>query len=351
MDQHPVPQNISSYEFRLVGDMTLKQFFQLAGGAGMGFLFFKMPLPFFLKWPLVFLAVLTGIMLAFVPVGGRPFSQWLMAFIRAIYSPTKYAWHYVTPSIPMEPIAPLSVAPQTPFDKIEDQVMTRVSQLFNQPTKPLPVTPPAPAVPVMEPSPTFVPPPPDEPVAPTPPPAPLSTQTTYIKSENIPHKPLIVAEVEEKPEEKETEEKEPMVTYAPPPISPLYDANVAPHSLTPVVEHHPMNPSGPAVITLGIPSPERPNLVTGLVVDTNELPIEAAIVEISQTHTGIPVRALRTNRIGQFQTATPLNKGDYTIVTEKDGYTFDSYSIVVEDKIIKPVLIKALTHAETPATA
>ncbi|KKR52786.1 MAG: hypothetical protein UT88_C0021G0001, partial [Candidatus Woesebacteria bacterium GW2011_GWD2_40_19] len=32
MEQHPIPQNISSYQFRLVGDMTLKQFFQLAGG-------------------------------------------------------------------------------------------------------------------------------------------------------------------------------------------------------------------------------------------------------------------------------------------------------------------------------
>jgi hypothetical protein len=32
-EQHPIPQQISAYHFRLVGDMTLKQFFEVAGGA------------------------------------------------------------------------------------------------------------------------------------------------------------------------------------------------------------------------------------------------------------------------------------------------------------------------------
>ena len=71
MDQHPVPQNISSYEFRLVGDMTLKQFMQLAGGGFGGLLFYKMPLPLIIKWPLIFVSVGIGVMLAFVPVQGR----------------------------------------------------------------------------------------------------------------------------------------------------------------------------------------------------------------------------------------------------------------------------------------
>ncbi len=29
MEQHPIPQQISSYQIKLVGDMTLKQFFQV----------------------------------------------------------------------------------------------------------------------------------------------------------------------------------------------------------------------------------------------------------------------------------------------------------------------------------
>jgi len=31
--EHPIPQQISAYQFRLVGDMTIKQFFQVAAGA------------------------------------------------------------------------------------------------------------------------------------------------------------------------------------------------------------------------------------------------------------------------------------------------------------------------------
>jgi len=34
MEQHPIPQQISSYEFKLVGEMTLKQFLKAAGFAG-----------------------------------------------------------------------------------------------------------------------------------------------------------------------------------------------------------------------------------------------------------------------------------------------------------------------------
>ena len=32
MEQHPIPQQISSYEFKLIGDMTLKQFLKAAIG-------------------------------------------------------------------------------------------------------------------------------------------------------------------------------------------------------------------------------------------------------------------------------------------------------------------------------
>ena len=78
MDQHPVPQNISSYEFRLVGDMTLKQFFQLAGGVIGGVIIYRLPLPFFLKYPFAGLSILLGVMLAFVPVSG-PRGNWIDA--------------------------------------------------------------------------------------------------------------------------------------------------------------------------------------------------------------------------------------------------------------------------------
>lgn len=92
LEQHPVPQQISSYQFRLVGDMTLKQFFQLAAGAGIGLLIYGTPLPGVIKWPLIIFFVIMGAAFAFLPVQDRPLSIWLLAFFRSVYSPTIFTW-------------------------------------------------------------------------------------------------------------------------------------------------------------------------------------------------------------------------------------------------------------------
>ena len=50
IEQHPIPQDVAGYKFRLIGDMTLKQFIWLAGGS-FGSLHLPAPLPFFFKYP------------------------------------------------------------------------------------------------------------------------------------------------------------------------------------------------------------------------------------------------------------------------------------------------------------
>ena len=92
MEQHAIPQQISSYQFRLVGDMTLKQFFQLAGGIVAGFFFYSLPILGIIKWPFAIVSVILGIALAFLPLEERPLERWIFAFFRAIYSPTIYSW-------------------------------------------------------------------------------------------------------------------------------------------------------------------------------------------------------------------------------------------------------------------
>ncbi|MBX4206117.1 PrgI family protein, partial [Candidatus Microgenomates bacterium] len=92
MEQHPIPQQISSYQFRLVGDMTLKQFFQLAGGALISLLIYSTGLHPILKWPLIIFFFAFGAALAFIPFQDRPLEKWVIAFFRSIYSPTLYFW-------------------------------------------------------------------------------------------------------------------------------------------------------------------------------------------------------------------------------------------------------------------
>src|SRR3990170_3213482 len=96
MEQHPIPQQISSYQFRLVGDMTLKQFSQLAGGALISLLLYASPLHPFIKWPLIVLSFLFGVALAFLPIEDRPLSTWIFIFFRSIYSPTFFVWNKPT---------------------------------------------------------------------------------------------------------------------------------------------------------------------------------------------------------------------------------------------------------------
>ena len=61
MEQHPIPQQISSYEFKLVGEMTLKQFGKAAGGIILALIVNSSHLVFFIKWPLVFVFAAGGL--------------------------------------------------------------------------------------------------------------------------------------------------------------------------------------------------------------------------------------------------------------------------------------------------
>lgn len=92
MEQHPIPQHISSYEFRLVGDMTLKQFFQLAGGAVISLIIYSLPVHPIIKWPFIIFFSLLGAALAFLPFEERPLERWIIAFFRSVYSPTSFSW-------------------------------------------------------------------------------------------------------------------------------------------------------------------------------------------------------------------------------------------------------------------
>ncbi len=83
-----------------------------------------------------------------------------------------------------------------------------------------------------------------------------------------------------------------------------------------------------------------PNIVNGVVLDDQGKIVEGAIVEI-QNQEGNPIRAMRTNPLGQFQTATPLPNGYYLVLVEKEPYQFDIIKIEAGGKIIPPLKISA----------
>jgi len=92
MEQHPVPQHIASFEFKLFGNLTVRQFVTLAIPMGIAALIFFSNLLTIIRLPLALIFGLLGLFAALVPVGGRPFDKWVVAFIKAILSPTQRVW-------------------------------------------------------------------------------------------------------------------------------------------------------------------------------------------------------------------------------------------------------------------
>ena len=102
---HPIPQNVTNFEFHLVGDMTLKQFGYLAAGLGIAFLVFTtlVTVQPIIAWPIIIISALLGVAFAFLPIQERPLDHWVAAFFRAIFKPTslKYSSKIIDPKDPL----------------------------------------------------------------------------------------------------------------------------------------------------------------------------------------------------------------------------------------------------------
>lgn len=93
MQQHPVPQNITGFEFKLIGALTLRQFGYLAAAGITDFILYSAKLPIFVVILLGGPISLLALALAFLPINDLPFERWLAAFIKTIYSPNVRVWH------------------------------------------------------------------------------------------------------------------------------------------------------------------------------------------------------------------------------------------------------------------
>jgi len=299
--------------------MTLKQFFELAGGLLVALIFYSSPLIGIVKWPFVIVSALLGAGMAFVPLEERPLERWILAFFKAIYSPTEFFWKKtVTPvkffqneavGTPPSSASPEQEAalkayltntkqgtgPLAKLEVAEQGFLTTLGGLFAGAKSQTP----APAVVKTELKiPAIVP--------------------VKIPRQTIPH--LIV---EEKPK-----------------LAP--SINAAAQSVTPTMAGEEIVSTKQAIFSVDAAPPNpptTPNVVVGQVVDEERKIIEGAIMEI-QDETGRPVRALRSNKVGHFITVTPLDAGRYQIATEKDGYQFAPVSFEAMGQLIPPILVQ-----------
>lgn len=105
--QHPIPQQVLGVEFKIVGDLTLRQFGILALFGGLAFIIFNYPgINPLIKVPLAAIIFLLGIALGLLPIQDQPLDRWLAYLISTIYSPTRRVWQKI-PELPEFLVIPI----------------------------------------------------------------------------------------------------------------------------------------------------------------------------------------------------------------------------------------------------
>jgi hypothetical protein len=369
VQEHPVPQDITGYQFHIVGNMTLKQFFEVGAGCIIAFLIYTTNLLPFIKWPFMFLFVGLGVMAAFVPFEERPFDHWIITFFRSLYQPTKFFWKK-SPRIPdpflyesnnNQPLLPeldlsparrkrikdfLSSLQEVELNPYEAYEANRIQTILGSFTQ----------VQV--------------------------TETEVVAELHRPNlsagpREMLIYEVSEQPiadpSQQVDEKAQIAVSDAAAEIAiPETEATVIEVTADPAAaelapETAPAAETSPElqyldssqtyaqqldVTSLGatqfntnLPFPElptEPNKPVGMVLGPNNELIAEAIVEIS-TDTGQVVRAVRSNTLGQFFISTPLPRGNYQVTIEKTGLQFQPQVLNLTNELVPPIEARAIS--------
>jgi hypothetical protein len=93
--QHPVPQNVMDVEFKLIGELTIRQFSYLLVFTLLAFGAASAGIPVIFKYPLVPFLVLTGLAFAFLPFNDITLDKWVANYISAITTPRLRVWKHV----------------------------------------------------------------------------------------------------------------------------------------------------------------------------------------------------------------------------------------------------------------
>lgn len=438
MEQHAVPQDITGFKFKLVGDMTLKQFGELAGGAILAYLFYASNWHPFLKWPFVILFGLLGVALAFVPIEERPLDLWIINFFRAIYRPTLYVWKKTAgagflasdnlttkPKVPKPLVSPQPLEEPTaeptlwPYPKAEGEEKEKEAEKVEpeiKETGPEEQVPPPPATPALsidelaklreqkiaeleeakrqlheaaeqakeeafktQVGPSVV----------------TVEQLAKLRAEKVAQQDQelksqvgvgetelnqlisqnknLVSQIEEiktkigsltEADAAGLKQKLDALLVqkdnlsariaalsdrlaaqrAAPLTQPAYqEPRVAATAIPGVRVMTKPRVEGPVTVSLS----DQPNVISGMVISEKGAPIEGAIILIKDK-AGSSIRALKTNKLGQFVVATPMENGTYYVELEKAGYKFNVLEVTLTGQVLAPLEIPAIP---APATS
>lgn len=376
MENHPIPQDVTGFKFKLIGSITVKQFLYLFAGGILAFVFLITPVFMVIKIPLMLTFGVIGIAFAFVPVDGRPLDKMLFNYIKAIPAENQYVYRKTGVNLPIfEDLKPQKQTKSKPEkntdeerlkknilfnqlsnsriapDKYEADFLNKVKSFFDESiskTEKVETPPTPPKIHASIPNPI-------KPQAqkPTDEVSVLKEQLEEVKEkqqedntrENQENLAELQKRLEEAIKEKEALEKRLFEIAKQKSQEPIYKPSVA----TDVKETpHVKSVTPSSSINIGFPTlPDVPNIVLGIVKDPRGKVLQNIIVEIIDKNEN-PVRAFKTNKLGQFASATPLPNGVYKIFFEdpQKQNKFDAVEITLNGEIFSPLEIISVDQRE-----
>ena len=107
---HKIPQNVTQYESRIVGNFTPRQFIYLAIGGAIIMLSFMLPLPGLIRIIILIVVAPISLLFALASFDGRRTDVWLLNTIQAVFKPTQRVWQKDT--VPPEFLLPSYIVPK-----------------------------------------------------------------------------------------------------------------------------------------------------------------------------------------------------------------------------------------------
>lgn len=284
MEQHPIPQDVTGFQFKLIGTMTVKQFGYVATGAILAVVCWYAPAQgfWFILVKLILLPIFgsTGVILAFVPIEGRPIEIMATNFIHALTSPNQYIYIKRGREFSFTQKTYAKIIPISPNDQgIKAQPKITVENKKEQQLNTL-----------------------------------LSNYHSDIKN-NLDKKEMAFLK---------------MIENIPIPITaPIIHTSIPDQPPTSAIQH-----------TDTTRVSDTPNVIIGTIKDARGNILPNILVEVKDSD-GNPVRAFKTNPLGQFASATPVANGSYIIELEdtKKQHAFDTIQINADGQIMMPIEI------------
>jgi hypothetical protein len=139
----------------------------------------------------------------------------------------------------------------------------------------------------------------------------------------------------------------------PPPMTPPATTQDASHVSSVATPQTPREPTVKIItpesaLKAGLPRLTTfPNVVTGITRDSDNNLLPGVLVTVRDKD-GMPIRALKTNRLGQFAASTPIANGTYLVEIEdpRNRYTFDRVQVTLNGSIVPALEIIAKSQKE-----